>query len=184
MPPPPNPPPPPGADARMNSLHLEPDRRDQFRRAREALYGACGELTISGSLPPPASPPTAALAANNPALADARFVLLDRDCVYPLRVGVNTVGRMPDNDVVIEDPYVSRRHCAILVHAGEGCELHDVASRNGTLLNGRRLAGPTRLKSGDTLSLCDHRLLFLSRDDVPSTSKSSDGPVTEFEAGG
>jgi len=40
---------------------------------------------------------------------------------------------MPDNDVVLQDAYVSRRHCAILIHlTGERCELHDIASKNGT----------------------------------------------------
>jgi pSer/pThr/pTyr-binding forkhead associated (FHA) protein len=74
---------------------------------------------------------------------------------------LNTVGRLPDNDVVLRDPYVSRRHCAILVHAHDCCELHDIASKNGTLLNGEPLRGPTRLKPGDRILLCE-RLLILS----------------------
>lgn len=89
--------------------------------------------------------------------------LMDKEGIYPLRVGVNTVGRLPDNDVVIHGPYVSRRHCAILVHAAEGCELHDIASKNGTYLNGRPLAGPTPLASGDEIRMCDRQLVFYSK---------------------
>jgi pSer/pThr/pTyr-binding forkhead associated (FHA) protein len=88
---------------------------------------------------------------------------MDRDYVYPLKIGLNTIGRMPDNDIVLEDAYVSRRHCAILVHAGDFCELHDVASKNGTLLNGHKIHGPTRLKSGDEIRMCNRNLVFMSR---------------------
>src|SRR5262249_40426409 len=93
--------------------------------------------------------------------------LMDQEGIYPLKVGVNTIGRMPDNDVVLEGPYVSRRHCAILVHAANGCELYDIASKNGTYLNGRRLSGPTQLISGDEIRMCDRQLIFMSRTDGP-----------------
>ena len=64
------------------------------------------------------------------------------------KVGLNTVGRMPDNDVVVQDAYVSRRHCAIVVHTGDRCEVHDIASKNGTYLNGHKISGPTRRPPG------------------------------------
>jgi pSer/pThr/pTyr-binding forkhead associated (FHA) protein len=89
---------------------------------------------------------------------------MDRESVYPLKIGLNTVGRLSDNDVVLEDPYVSRRHCAVVIHAANGtCELHDVASKNGTYLNGNRLSGPTPLVSGDEIRLCDRQLVFITR---------------------
>ena len=40
------------------------------------------------------------------------------------------------------------------------CEIHDVASKNGTLLNGKKIPGPTRLQSGDQITLCGRRLTF------------------------
>ncbi len=70
------------------------------------------------------------------------FWLRDKAGTYALKVGVNTIGRLPDNDVVLSGEFVSRRHCAILVHAGEGCEVYDIASKNGTFINGARLSGP------------------------------------------
>ena len=76
---------------------------------------------------------------------------------------MNTIGRLPDNDVVIEGPYVSRRHCAILVHASQGCELHDIASKNGTYVNGLRLCGPTPLASGDEIRMCERQFVFMSK---------------------
>ena len=88
---------------------------------------------------------------------------MDKEGVYPLRLGLNTIGRMPDNEVVLEDPYISRRHCAIVVHAGNGVELHDIASKNGTYINGRRLEGPTPLKPGDEIRMCERNLVLICR---------------------
>jgi pSer/pThr/pTyr-binding forkhead associated (FHA) protein len=82
------------------------------------------------------------------------------------------VGRAPDNDVVISDAYVSRRQCAILVHAGDGCELHDVASKNGTFLNGQKLDGPTLLHDGDEIRMCDRQLVFVLRGDASNPHAS------------
>ena len=157
-------------DARLDSLHLPMPRRQDFRRAREGLLHARGEHTILAERhaardldgphdtvmhEPPGAP------------AELDFWLVDRDrCVYPLKVGLNTMGRSPDNDVVVKDAYTSRRHCAILVHLRDGCELHDIASKNGTYLNGVRLTRPTRLRSGDEIRVCDQRFLFLSRQDA------------------
>lgn len=65
--------------------------------------------------------------------------------------------------MVVNDSYVSRRHCAVLIHAGKGCELHDTASKNGTYLNGNKISGPTRLKPGDEIRMCGKQLVFRSR---------------------
>ena len=65
--------------------------------------------------------------------------------------------------MVVQDSYISRRHCAILVHAGEACELHDTASKNGTLVNGARIAGPTFLKSGDQIRISNSQFVFQAR---------------------
>jgi pSer/pThr/pTyr-binding forkhead associated (FHA) protein len=161
-------------DPRLNSIHLDAPRREEFRHAREALLNARGNQTITAekrALPSQVSEifQTAIQQLNKPSLRGVKHVLMDKEYVYPLKVGLNTVGRMPDNDVVIEDPYVSRRHCAVLVHAGNYCEVHDVASRNGTLVNGKKIAGPTRLKTGDEITMCDKTLVFMTRaeDDEP-----------------
>lgn len=157
------------SDPRLHSLHLEGQpRREQFRAARQAIQAACGTHTLAGDLhmlvpderldastmaaPPGGVPPGSA--------GRFTFYLKDGTNVYPLHLGLNSVGRLPDNDVVIRDECVSRRHCAILVHSDLRCELHDVASKNGTLLNGKKIGGPTRLQSGDQIVLCNRRLSF------------------------
>lgn len=153
------------SDPRLHSLHLEGQpRRDQFRAARQVIQAACGSHTIAGDIrllspdealhAPTAAPPS------GKAGGRFTFYLKDGSDVFPLRMGLNSVGRLPDNDVVIRDECVSRRHCAVLVHTDMRCELHDVASKNGTLLNGKKIGGPTRLQSGDQILLCNKRLTF------------------------
>ena len=154
-------------DARLNSVHLESPRRQDFRVAREQLLHARGGETIAAEqhqLAALVNGTTAIKKQPGAPAALARFVVMDSDYVYPLKVGLNTIGRMPDNDVVLQDAYVSRRHCAILVHlTGDYCELHDIASKNGTLLNGHKINGPTRLNPGDEIRMCNRQLVFLTR---------------------
>jgi pSer/pThr/pTyr-binding forkhead associated (FHA) protein len=155
------------ADPRLNSVHLEFPRRDNFRNAREALLNSRGMHTVAlenaGNVIAELAGHTMIQDPGERVPPDVNFWLVDQQAIYPLKVGVNTIGRLPDNDVVVQAPYVSRRHCAILVHAGDGCELHDIASKNGTFINGQRLTGPTRLRSGDEIRMCDLRLTFLSK---------------------
>ena len=99
-----------------------------------------------------------------------QYWLVDRDSVYPLKVGLNTIGRMPDNDVAVLDGSISRRHCAIIIHATRGSELYDTASKNGTFLNGQRVSVPTQLNPGDQIRLCDRQFIFLTGDPAAAAS--------------
>jgi len=157
-------------DPRMCSIHLEAlPRREEFRHARDRLLHAIGERTIAlDGRPEPGTPinPECTIASdvvNNdkrPTAIPTCLSLIDRDRTFQLKVGVNTIGRMNDNDIAILDASISRRHCAILVHAGGECELHDTASKNGTYLNGHRVTAPARLSPGDEIRLCDRKLIF------------------------
>src|SRR5436190_12572726 len=154
------------ADPRLNSLHLDPNRRQDFRRAREVLLQARGNETIYAERKrqEESDPGTTFIHNKGSVAPDTLDVwLVDREYIYPLKIGLNTMGRSADNDVVVEDLYVSRRHCAILVHHDAACMLHDIASKNGTYLNGSRIAGPTALKSGDEINICNRQFVFLTR---------------------
>jgi hypothetical protein len=159
-------------DARLNSVHLEAPRRQEFRAAREKLLSLRGNETMAAERQPPSGASVSEFNTaiqnlpDNAVAAPARYVLMDADYIYPLKVGLNTVGRMPDNDVVLQDAYVSRRHCAVVVHTADRCELHDIASKNGTFLNGQKIDGPTHLNSGDQIRMCNRTLIFLKKGDV------------------
>src|SRR6266536_2961241 len=81
---------------------------------------------------------------------------------HVLAVGRNTLGRHPDNDVVIASPYVSRRHCAIRVLPDGGCILQDLGSTDGVYVDGERLKYPLWLKDGDEIRVGGRRLVLLA----------------------
>jgi predicted component of type VI protein secretion system len=61
------------------------------------------------------------------------------------------VGRV-EADVSLDDEEVSRRH-ALVRPAASGIEILDLGSRNGTWVNGARIAAATRLAHGDEVRL-------------------------------
>ena len=154
-------------DLRFPSVHLEGlPRQAEFRAARERMELGCGQMTLGGDM--------GWLEEADLGEGDTRafgigtsrsFWVQDGEHLHTLTVGVNSVGRLPDNSVIIRDECVSRRHCAIVVHRDGACELHDIASKNGTLLNGAKIHGPTKLRPGDKIGLCAKQLVFLIRDD-------------------
>ncbi len=69
------------------------------------------------------------------------------------------VGRSFDAGIHLLDEKVSREHCAI-EPAGSGFTVRDLGSRNGTFLNGQRLAAPAALTPGDQLGVGETVLVF------------------------
>lgn len=63
-----------------------------------------------------------------------------------------TIGRAPDNVIVIGDPVVSAHHAAIALRS-DGWWVEDLGSTNGTLVNDRPLAGPAAVASGDEIQV-------------------------------
>ena len=68
------------------------------------------------------------------------------------------IGRHPDSAIVINDPDISRRHC-VIEKSGEGFCIHDLGSRNGTKVNGRRVQRQT-LSDGDVIRIGSTKLRF------------------------
>ncbi|MFE5655558.1 FHA domain-containing protein [Streptomyces sp. NPDC056517] len=56
--------------------------------------------------------------------------------VRPLPAHSIRIGRAPDNDVVVPDLVVSRRHAELRAHPDGTYWIHDLGSHNGTYLNG------------------------------------------------
>lgn len=74
-----------------------------------------------------------------------------------------TVGRQPDNDLVLDDPSVSKKHALLRWDAEhQRCTVQDLESTNGTFLNASvRLRRETTLKNGDILSFGEVQYWFL-----------------------
>jgi predicted component of type VI protein secretion system len=67
---------------------------------------------------------------------------------FPIDTRGLVLGRSADCDVVIDDDDVSREHSRVLLEA-DAVILHDLGSRNGTIVNGVRIDRPTQLSAGD-----------------------------------
>lgn len=63
-----------------------------------------------------------------------------------------TIGRSPDNSIIINDNTVSRRHATLIIAQNE-FSIKDLGSANGTFVNGMRVAGVSSLQSNDILKV-------------------------------
>ncbi|GAC70294.1 FHA domain-containing protein [Gordonia soli] len=54
--------------------------------------------------------------------------------------GAQTIGRTPDNDIVVSDVLASRHHARVSARP-DGLLIEDLGSVNGTFVNGRRISG-------------------------------------------
>ncbi|MGQ0505415.1 MAG: FHA domain-containing protein [Myxococcaceae bacterium] len=89
-------------------------------------------------------------------------------CTLPPLGGVDqlTIGRLPDCELVVDQPSVSKRH-AVLRWNGEqkSCTVNDLGSTNGTYLNDSILVRrETLLRDGDILSFGDVQFWYLLTD--------------------
>lgn len=99
---------------------------------------------------------------------------------YLLSAEVTTIGRAPDNTIVLTDAAASRRHAQIH-REGHQYILSDLGSRNGTLVNGRRLEGPWTLEQADEILIGDTLLRF---EDPNATAPSRFTAIELDEAAG
>jgi hypothetical protein len=147
-------------DPRLHGGHLDAARHEQYDAAVGELLDGRGPATalFDPLARPPASPRRPRGRGSPPPGGAHALVRLADGRSHALRVGVNALGRYPQNDLVLAPICVSRRHCVVLVHASGGCEVYDTASRNGTWVNGRRV-GRADLLPGDVLTLAGQQLL-------------------------
>ncbi|MEV6950601.1 FHA domain-containing protein [Streptomyces sp. NPDC051183] len=105
--------------------------------------------------PPPSAPPARATARPSSVSSPALTGTFARPtAIRPLaaRTAVR-IGRAPDNDLVIDDLVVSRRHAELRSLADGTYEIVDLGSHNGTYLNGAPVEGAARLAEGDIVGI-------------------------------
>ena len=73
--------------------------------------------------------------------------------VFPLEKNEIYIGRDLSNDLVINDPEISRRHSRLLFQNTALIILEDLGSTNGTSVNGQRLVSPYILNPGEVITL-------------------------------
>jgi DNA-binding winged helix-turn-helix (wHTH) protein len=116
-------------------------------------YAFAGEAVLASAPPRPRASCAVATAAET----------------LPLFEGENLVGRGAECRVRVDASQVSRLHARILVAGGEGI-IEDLASKNGTYVNGVRVTGPRRLAGGDQIGLGSAILTFVAEANSGSTA--------------
>ena len=79
--------------------------------------------------------------------------------VYPLQATATRIGRLSDNDIVLDDANVSRHH-AVIIDTGTSFVISDLRSANGVDVRGERIRGTATLGDGDQIGICDHEFTF------------------------
>jgi pSer/pThr/pTyr-binding forkhead associated (FHA) protein len=66
-------------------------------------------------------------------------VLVNNNARFPLKIGMNIVGRDQSCDVFVPDPHISRKHLSIDVVGDGTITIIDLGSTNGMTINGERV---------------------------------------------
>jgi pSer/pThr/pTyr-binding forkhead associated (FHA) protein len=124
-----------------------------------------GKLRIEPAAAEPVVEETGVIAVENEEINDAvesrpvnAFLILNGNYVFPLGSGVLNFGRRLDNQIVIDDPRVSRAHAQLRAIRGRYV-LFDLNSTGGTYVNGQRISQFT-LRPGDVISLAGVTIIY------------------------
>jgi hypothetical protein len=108
------------------------------------------------------------------------FLIIEGVKVHQLSEAVVNIGRRLENQLVIDDPRVSRNHAQLRAIKGRFV-LFDLNSTGGTFVNGQRTS-QTVLYPGDVISLAGVALIF-GQDNPPPRLDATDSLPTETEPG-
>lgn len=81
---------------------------------------------------------------------------------FELGAALISVGRASDNDLILDDPLVSRHHCQLKLQHG-AYALADLGSRNGSLVNGQTIS-EVALGPGDLIRIGSTEIEFQVRE--------------------
>lgn len=108
--------------------------------------GITGVIPVQGEHAPPTPQHTNA------------YLILNGSATLPLRLPVINLGRRQDNQIVIDDPRVSRAHAQLRAIRGHYI-LFDLDSTGGTYINGVQIIQQA-LKPGDVISLAGVQIIY------------------------
>ncbi|MBN1666198.1 MAG: DUF3662 domain-containing protein [Anaerolineales bacterium] len=94
----------------------------------------------------------------DPAYPLNAFLIVDGLRVFPLDKVTINIGRREENDLVIDDPRVSRQHAQLRASQGR-YQIFDLGSTGGTFVNKVPITQAT-LQPGDVISLAGFSLVF------------------------
>ena len=92
------------------------------------------------------------------------------------------VGRALDNDIVVDDLLASRYHAELRMGSDGGLEIIDLDSHNGTYVDGRLVAGRTRVAEGSLVAV-GHTLLRLRHGTLEEYVDSGEAAFAALDLG-
>src|SRR5579859_1428928 len=168
------------ADA-QSLLSAQPDLAEQLAiellgmaRAANLVLTQAPQVTVEPDPARPAhsvavtvqsTPPLSSTTQTVPPLQPARphpprgaFVILDGQHTVPLTAAVINLGRRLDNQIIVDDPRVSRNHAQLRLRFGHYV-IYNLGSTGGTFVNGQRVEECV-LRPGDVISLGGVPLIY------------------------
>jgi len=103
------------------------------------------------------------------------FLIVEGVKVFPLTMPVINIGRRLDNQLVIDDPRVSRNHSQLRAIKGRYV-IFDLNSTGGTFVNGQR-TNQSLLYPGDVISLAGVALIFGQDNPPPRPDLKETAPL-------
>lgn len=160
------------------ALNKEPQQRfgriEAFANALEAAAQTGSVAPIVSTHPPSSSVPLLSKNASEVSTMEAALTSpLGRFALGTARV---TVGRAPDNMLVLNDTRVSSHHAEIRPE-GQFYDLIDLGSTNGTFVNEQQIPAqvPRRLQAGDLVRFGDTKYTFDAGNSFQGRYPTSDG---------
>ena len=111
----------------------------------------------------------------NIGIPENAFLIIEGVKVHPLNESVVNIGRRLENQLVIDDPRVSRNHAQLRAIKGRFV-LFDLNSTGGTFVNGQRTS-QTVLYPGDVISLAGVALIFGQDTPPPPSDLATTAPL-------
>lgn len=98
---------------------------------------------------------------------------------FALTAGSIVIGRSEQCDLRLDDPDVSRQHATVQEENGR-FTIADAGSRNGVLLNGKRIDAETEIQEGDDIVLGPFSLEFRLDEPAAGAGSNDAEPATRF----
>ncbi|MBN1453415.1 MAG: FHA domain-containing protein [Anaerolineales bacterium] len=105
------------------------------------------------------------------------FLIVDGVKVFPLKQSVINIGRRLDNQLVIDDPRISRNHAQLRAIKGRFV-IFDLNSTGGTFVNGQR-TNQSVMYPGDVVSLAGVPLVYGQDNPPPRPDLAETNPLSQ-----
>ncbi len=170
----------------MMALAKDPQRRfGSIQAFATALEQAALPVSPPVVFPPSPSDAAKALSPEGRAMEALQASLIGSTGRFPLGAARITIGRAPDNQLVLNnDPKVSSHHAELRLEA-QSYAVVDLGSTNHTFVNGQQLYRdlPHLLRHGDSILFGDTKFTYEVNNAFQKPSFVSDGSTVRAEAG-